>query len=50
MIGNVVTSKASIVAVFKNGRKIRYTIAILPDLLNNPDVDYVYNEQTGEVY
>lgn len=40
----------TIIAVFKNGRKIRYTIAILQDLLNNPDVDYVYNEKTGEVY
>ena len=40
----------TIIAVFKNGRKIRYTIAILPDLLKDPDVSYVYNEQTGEVY
>ena len=40
----------TIIAVFKNGRKIRYTIAILTDLLNDPDVSYVYNEQTGEVY
>lgn len=44
------TNTTTIIAVFKNGRKIRYTIAILPDLLNNPDVDYVYNEETGEVY
>lgn len=40
----------TIIAVFKNGRRIRYTIAILQDLLNDPDVSYVYNEQTGEVY
>jgi len=40
----------TIIAVFKNGRKIRYTIAILQDLLNDPDVVCVYNEQTGEVY
>lgn len=39
-----------IIAVFKNGRRIRYTIAILQDLLNDPDVSYVYNEETGEVY
>lgn len=40
----------TIVAVFKNGYKIRYVIAMLPDLLSNPDVSYIVNDQTGEVY
>lgn len=40
----------TVVAVFKNGQKIRYKISLLLDLLSNTDVDYVYDEKTGEVF
>jgi len=40
----------TVVAVFKNGQRIRYKISMLLDLLSNTDVDYVYDESTNTIF
>lgn len=40
---------AEIIAHFKNGREIRYTITMLNMLKTDPDIDYIMDAETGEI-
>lgn len=41
--------KTEVVAVFKSGRKVTYTVDILHLLKTDPAIEYVYDAMTGEI-
>lgn len=41
--------KMEIIAVFKNGRDIRFTSAVLDMLKSDSEVEMIYDAETGEI-
>lgn len=41
--------KMEIIAVFKNGREIRFTMAVLDMLKSDTEVRMIYDAETGEI-
>ena len=48
-IFNASRTGREVIAVFRDGRKINYTITILYLLKTDPEILYVYDAETGEI-